>query len=961
MLLAATGCAAADSGSLASRDVYAHFDGKSVSLRNAVVERDWSRSALRTTTLLDKRSGGRRWSTDSRDFLLDIGGATIGSEDFRVASVGLERLAPGGIRVTMTLVGSGAAAGLRAVRTAEAYPGVAGFRMQTTLTSTAPLVLSKATLDLAGVGGAVTPVVRSFRAGTDWRNPGWAGPPLWVGYRQAGDVRQDVTGSPGKAVEANAEWLDARAGGRALFMVMERNDLPSSRAAYDGATASLRVDYTKDVIDLGPLEQQAHFENPSSGGGRARALQPGEPFALEPTFTGFAVGDGDTEWQWHKYLAAHRVAPYDHTVAWNSNEVDQNQRSTGSKDDMDMQAVEQVAPILRRLGVETFVLDDGWASRDGDWQPDSPQYPEPRWDGSPSSKFRPRYPDATFAAVRKAIAPMRLGLWMSPLEFNPSSATYKAHPQWSCQPISNGLVAANLADPNGSGVSSSDEAGIGAWSNLAYPHIESRIRDAIEHWDARYFKFDFMVWLDCAGQNDFYQQHDAFVAMIDRLRHDYPDVVFQIDETNDYRLFPFESTLRGPTWFQNGLPDVAQLLHNLWLLGPYVQSYSIGQALLGGGSWKTNDVNTLMAAALPSAITFWDDPRQLPSSVIDTAARWIAFYKAHRDSFSLVTYGLLGDPLGHDWAALQEWDRDAQRGALLAFRQDSGSATKRIALRGVRPGLRFHLIEAPTGRSAGSVTSADLTRGIDVSLGSKGQARVLLIEPARAPPPAVRGPRGNPALLPKIGHCVGPRSFTFALHRPRGSRVVQVYAYVNARRVLHRRGRDIRRITLHGLRRAGGSRSGSRSSRRTAPRRSACGATRAASGSGTGIIRPTATPPDLTRCQSTAHGLGGDRLALLHRSPRVGGRRRRDGHARAPRGIARAARRPVRGDARRRLDRDAQAPGRAGTGASLAPASPHAGRACRAPLHGRLVRDRRGARAGARDARRTGVAGRGVA
>ena len=798
-LLAATGSAAADGGSLAARDVYARFDSGRVMLGNAVVERDWSRSALRTTALIDKRRGGRRWSTDSRDFLLDVGGATIGSEDFRVASVGLERLDRGGIRVTMRLAGSGPAAGLTALRTAEAYPGVAGFRMQTIVTSATPLVLSKAALDLAGVGGAITPVLRSFRAGTDWREPGWPGPPLWVGYRQAGDVRQDLTGSPGKPVEANAEWLDARASGRSLFMAMERNDLPSSRAAYDGATASLRVDYTKDVIDLGPLEEEAHFENPSSGGGRARALQPGQPFALEPTFTGFAVGDGDLEWQWHKYLAAHRVVPYHHTVAWNSDKVDQNQRSTGSKDDMDIQAVEQIAPIARRLGVETFVLDDGWASRDGDWQPDSPQYPEPRWDGSPTSKFRPRYPDATFAAVRRAIAPMRLGLWMSPLEFNPSSATYKAHPQWACQPISNGLVAANLADPDGNTVSSSNEAGIGAWSNWAYPHIESRIRDAIDHWGARYFKFDFMVWLDCAGQNDLYSQHDAFVAMLDRLRRDHPDVVLQTDETNDYRLFPFESTLRGPTWFQNGYPDVPSLLHNLWLLGPYVQSYSIGQHVLGGDSWKTNDVNTLMAAALPGAITFWTDLRRLPAPVIDTAARWVAFYRSHRDSFSLATYALLGDPLGRDWAALQEWDRDAQRGALLAFRQDAGASTKRIALRGVRPGLRFHLIEGPSGRDAGTVTSAELTRGIDVTLSSKGQTRVLLIEPAKAPPPVLRGPTGNPALLPKIGHCVGPRSFTFALHRPRGSRVVQVYAYVDGRRVLHRRGRDIRRVALHHL------------------------------------------------------------------------------------------------------------------------------------------------------------------
>jgi hypothetical protein len=776
--------------------VYARYDGGAVTLGNALVERRWARSGLRTTRLLDKRAGGRRWSTGNRDFVLHLdGGVEVGSDAFHVASVEQSRLARGGVGVTMRLSGSGAAAGLSATRTVEAYPSVAGFRAQTTVAATTPLVLASATLELAAVGGDVVPVLRGFRAGTDWREPGWTGPPLHVGYAQGGDVRQDLSAPRGKAVEANAEWLDARAGARSLFMTMERNDLPSSRASYDGKTAAVRAAYTRDVIDLGPLEEQAHFENPSSGGGRARSLTPGRPLALEPTFVGFAADRDDVEWQWHKYLAAHRVAPFTHAVTWNSDKVDGNQRSTGSKDDTDIDAVRQIAPIARRLGVETFVLDDGWASRHGDWQPDSPQYPEPRWDGTPGSKFRPRFPDATFAAVRKAIAPMRLGLWMSPLEFNPRSKTYQSHPQWACHPIADGLVAYNLAQPD----DGSNEAGLGPWSNLAFPHIESRVRDAIVNWRAHYFKFDFMVWLDCAGQNDFYEQHDEFVRMLDRLRRDHPDVVFQIDETNDYRLFPFESAMRGPTWFQNGYPDVAHLLHNLWLLGPYVQSYTIGQHLLGGDSWEEEDVDTLMAAALPTAITLWTDLRKLPAPVIDRAARWIRFYKAHRDSFSLATYALLGDPLGKGWAALQEWDRDAQRGALLAFRQDSPSATKRIALRGVRPGLRFKLLAGPSGREVATVTSAQLARGIDVRVPAKGKSRVLLVEPARQPEPPVRGPRGNPVALPERHTCLDRRKFHFRLHHGPHTRVVEVYAYVNGKRVLHRRGHDLHAITLERL------------------------------------------------------------------------------------------------------------------------------------------------------------------
>ncbi|HKP89156.1 MAG TPA: alpha-galactosidase [Thermoleophilaceae bacterium] len=797
MLAAGLVVAAPVSGAtLDTRDVYARYDDGAVILGNALVERRWARSGLRTTRLLDKRAGGRRWSDANRDFVLHLdGGVELGSDAFRAGSVELSKLPRGGVRVTMRLTGMGAATGLTATRTVEAYPGVAGFRAQTTVGSATPLVLASATLDLAGVGDGVTAVVRGFRAGTDWREPGWQGPPLHAGYAQGGDVRQDASAARGRPVEANAEWIDARAGPRSLFMAMERNDLPSSRAYYDGKTAALRVDYTKDVIDLGPLEEQAHFENPSSGGGRARSLGPGRPLALEPTFVGFGVDGDDVEWQWHKYLAAHRVAPFKHAVTWNSDKVDSNERSTGSKDDTDIEAVRAIAPIAKRLGVETFVLDDGWASRHGDWQPDSPEYPEPRWNGTPGSKFRPRFPDATFAAVRQAIAPMRLGLWMSPLEFNPQSKTFQSHPDWACHPIADGLVAYNLAQPD----DGSNEAGLGPWSDLAFPHIESRIRDAITRWHARYFKFDFMVWLDCAGQNDFYEQHDEFVRMIDRLRRDHPDVVFQIDETNDYRLFPFESTARGPTWFQNGYPDVAHLLHNLWLLGPYVQSYTVGQHLFGGDSWKEEDVDTLMAAALPTAITLWTDLRKLPAPVIDRAATWIRFYKAHRDLFSLATYALLGDPLGKGWAALQEWDRDAQRGALLAFRQDSPSAVKRIALRGVRPGLRFRLLAGPSGREVGTVTSAQLVRGIDVRVPEKGRSRVLLIEPAKKPEPPVQGPRGNPVALPERHSCLDRRKFHFRLHHGSSTRVVEVYAYVNGKRVLHRRGHDLHAITLERL------------------------------------------------------------------------------------------------------------------------------------------------------------------
>src|SRR5262249_43815756 len=152
-----------------------------------------------------------------------------------------------------------------------------------------------------------------------------------------------------QAGDAPGEWLTVKDGSRDLFMVTERNDLPSSRDVYDGNVASARVDYTRDVISLGPFEEQAPAENPIGTAGRQRILAPGQDLALDPAFTGFGDHPGDDAWQFHQYLGTR----YPHAVVFNSDGTDSNRISTGSKDDMDYATVLQDAPIAKRLGIET--------------------------------------------------------------------------------------------------------------------------------------------------------------------------------------------------------------------------------------------------------------------------------------------------------------------------------------------------------------------------------------------------------------------------------------------------------------------------------------------------------------------------------------------------------------------------------------------------------------------------------
>ena len=703
--------------------VAANVGNGRATLGNGLVERTWDLAAFRTLRLVDRRGPDRTWGSEQRDFSLALGPLSVGSERFTATAARTLRLAHGGVRLVLTLR-TVLVPTLVVERTIDVYPGVAGFRSETVLRSSVPLVLSGMTLEEVRAGTADA-TLHALRAGGDWREPEWTGPTIAIGDPHAGTWRSTSVASGGRPLRGPGQWLSLRSAGRTAFVVLERNDLPSSVMSYADGVARADVDHSRDVVSLGPLEGDAHVENPlPMGVTRVRTITPGEPMRLAPVFTGFGDHEADDAWQFHKYLTT-RLPPYPHAVTFNSNGTDDNRISTGAKDDMDLATVKEVAVIAKRLGVETFILDDGWQARSGDWQPDSPQYPEPRYDGTPASMFQPRFPDATFAAVREAIAPMRLGLWMSPTFSNPTAQTFTAHPEWACQPIATPLVAANLAQP-GDG---SNEAGVVPWSTAALTHVEARIRDAIEHWHVEYFKFDFLMWLDCAssaGVRDLYEFHDAFIAMLDRLLADHPSVTLQIDETNDYRMFPYESVTRGPTWFQNGHPEVSLALHNLWNLSPFVPAFAIGQDALADGRFDRTSVDTIMAASLLSHMTFFSDVRELPGSVIDRVAVWTAFARAHRPLLDGVVYPLLDDPFGGGWTALQSWDPEAGAGALLAFRQNGPDATQRIALVNVADGT-YELTRAPDGVPVGTATAEQLRSGIDVTIADAGGASVVLI------------------------------------------------------------------------------------------------------------------------------------------------------------------------------------------------------------------------------------------
>ncbi|MEV7085105.1 alpha-galactosidase [Streptomyces sp. NPDC093085] len=145
-------------------------------------------------------------------------------------------------------------------------------------------------------------------------------------------------------------------------------------------------------------------------------LAPGEHHET-PVFAGqFSQGGfGGTSRGWHAYIAAHVLPRPDELrpVVYNSWEA------TGWN--VTLEGQRALAERAAELGVEVFVVDDGWFGARtsdraglGDWHP-SPE----------------RFPDG-LAPLVDAVRGlgMRFGLWVEPEMTNPDSDLYRAHPDW---------------------------------------------------------------------------------------------------------------------------------------------------------------------------------------------------------------------------------------------------------------------------------------------------------------------------------------------------------------------------------------------------------------------------------------------------------------------------------------------------------------------------------------------------
>ncbi|MEU5665121.1 alpha-galactosidase [Streptomyces longwoodensis] len=408
-----------------------------------------------------------------------------------------------------------------------------------------------------------------------------------------------------------------------------------------------------------------------------------------------ARGFGGSSRAWHAYVRGH-VLPAGgelRPVLYNSWEATA----------FEVTEENQVALAERaaRLGVELFVVDDGWfGNRDddraglGDWEPHRRRFPR---------GLRP-------LADRVHALGMAFGLWVEPEMVNPDSALYRAHPDWVLH-----LPDRAASEQRHQLVLDFSRAEVADW---AFGWLDRTVRA----YAVDFLKWDFNRSFSEAGsagagrdrRRVFTAHAEGFHRVLDRLRAAHPALRIESCSSGGGRVDLGVLARTDQVWPSDNTDAVDRLA----IQHGFSQLYPAAVA----GSWVTDSPNPLTGRAVPLRFRFHTamagvlglggDLARWSAAELQEAAALVAAYKRVRP---LVQHGAqyrLGEPMGTGTSAVWYAAPDGGGGVLFQWRVGTRprAVPPTLRLPGLDPAASYavHDDSAPgdrvvTGRSLAAV------------------------------------------------------------------------------------------------------------------------------------------------------------------------------------------------------------------------------------------------------------------
>ncbi|MGW4234872.1 alpha-galactosidase [Streptomyces sp. NPDC004980] len=455
---------------------------------------------------------------------------------------------------------------------------------------------------------------------------------------------------------------------------------------------------------------RAGFTGGAGHDGPAVVLRPGEEF-VSPVFAGLfgEGGFGAASRAWHDHIRTH-VLPHGAETApvlYNSWEA------TGF--DVDEAGQRALAARAARLGVELYVLDDGWFGGRrsdraglGDWTPSADRFP----DGL----------GPLVAEVRRL--GMRFGLWVEPEMVNPDSDLYRAHPDWVLHVP--GRARTELRNQLVLNLARADVA------EFTYEWLD---RLVTEH------RVDFLKWdmnraFSEAGWPDEAEGHDRLwtryvhhlYGIIDRLRARHPGLRVESCSGGGGRVDLGILARTDQVWTS----DNTDAMDRISIQHGFGQIYPARTM----GAWVTDVPNQLTHRQVPLHFRFHvamagllavgGDLHSWSEEEMTEAAALVAEYKAVRH---LVQHGALhrlSGPEGEETTVVQYAADDGGETLLLVWRRTHrhGAPVRPVRLRGLDPEARYR--DARTGAVHHGAVLEDYGLALDLPPGDWASTSVHL-------------------------------------------------------------------------------------------------------------------------------------------------------------------------------------------------------------------------------------------
>jgi alpha-galactosidase len=303
--------------------------------------------------------------------------------------------------------------------------------------------------------------------------------------------------------------------------------------------------------------------------------------------------------------------------------------------DLKEDALMDMASRAAALGIERFVLDDGWfhGRRNdraglGDWWVDTGVFP---------NGLAPLANHVTDLG-------MEFGLWVEPEMVNPDSDLYRAHPDWALQLAGRPIMTAR------------NQRVLDLTKPEVFAYLLDHLGKLLTSLPISYLKWDHNRDLTTAGSGGkaaYRRQTLAAYALFDAIREGWPDVEIEACAGGGGRIDAGILQRTHRVWTSDCIDAVSRVAIQrgfLQFFPPEIMGSHIGTSP-AHSTGRSQDMAFRGAVALGGHLGVELDPRHLSGGDQTRARKWIGIYKANRDVLhgGKVWQGDAGD--GVSWVA----------------------------------------------------------------------------------------------------------------------------------------------------------------------------------------------------------------------------------------------------------------------------------------------------------------------